>query len=1017
MSHTVKQTSKVAMLRRSAISVAIGMCFVGAVWAAETGGLRISITGAGGKPVAGATVKISSPSSLVTKTVVTEADGSVRVAGLDPATDYRVEVVAPGYTTFSATDVSVISGANPLVSYSLAGTGAGADSSQRVVVTGSRAVQVDTTSATVGTILNLATVEALPTGRSYQSYLQLVPGVKPSAGGNPSSKSGVNYSDIGGATGTSTDNVYILDGVDVTDSNTGTFGSNINSEIIQEQQILTGGIPAEYAGGTGLVSKVITKSGGNEFHGSVNYYFQNDKLVADNKHNSASAFSTYDSAVTLGGPIIRDQLWFFGSFQKKGRDTDVVQSDTGQFLRTVKRDDKLGFMKLTWQPTDNDRITASFFNDPTTISGSTTPSTLNNRDRSTKQGGDNYKVEYARDMENLRLNAYAFRHEGEVSNFSADQSTSNTVAYCAGTACAIRIPALSIAQANLGGFGSDVISTRNRDEIGASGEYFLETASAGTHTFKAGFLKSENEYFRDSRVSGPEKATYTSIAAGNAGVTFAQFIGSGWTGSRQIGAVDIPRIITAINGSSDKAYFVNLLDTNKDGVVSDPEVRAYKFSSTAGNPGGQVNNYRSREAQAAPYVVKATGKAAYLQDTWTLKQLTVNAGVRAEEWVHKDSKGAQSAKFKWELAPRLSVVYDPTGEGRSKVWGFLGRYYDPIRTNMSDFAGNLSGPVLEEQVALGDKWLTFRTRGGDKTPDAVFSPSTKTPYTDEFMLGYATNIGKDWTVSATYTKRRTRDVLEDYDLTLYSDATLTAATASEGYAYPGSKYYLPYSYFGYSAKPNSNYVLGTLAGGKRDYQGIELSFSKAKRDNWMAGGSYTWNQAKGNTNSDSNADFQGDWLALDPRAPNAYGPQPGNIKHQAKAYGAYFFDNGIELSGVFNWNSGTLYSRTASNSGRNLPEMGSPYLDGGVVDTWILPGAIGSQTSPSYYTLDIRAKYVYKLTGSQKIEFFVDVFNLLDKQSVIAVQSLVAGSAAYKFGEGTDWVQPRRLYLGARYTF
>jgi hypothetical protein len=97
--------------------------------------------------------------------------------------------------------------------------------------------------------------------------------------------------------------------------------------------------------------------------------------------------------------------------------------------------------------------------------------------------------------------------------------------------------------------------------------------------------------------------------------------------------------------------------------------------------------------------------------------------------------------------------------------------------------------------------------------------------------------------------------------------------------------------------------------------------------------------------------------------------------------------------------------------------VGTPYVNGGVLDTWILPGSIGSQNAPSYYTLDIRAKYIYKLTASQKIEFFVDIFNLLDKQSVTAVQSLVAGSSAFKFGEGTDWVQPRRLYLGARYTF
>lgn len=1010
MLHTVKQTSKATMLRRSAISVAIGMCFMGAALAAETGGLRIAITGPAGKPVPGATVRVSSPSSLVTKTGVTEADGTVRIAGLDPATDYKIEVVAPGYSNFAATDVAVVSNQNPLVTYSLGGDAAATAGAQQVVVTGSRLARVDTTSATVGTILNLGVVESLPTGRSYQSYLQLVPGVKPSTGGNPSSKSGVNYSDIGGTVGTSSDNVYILDGVDVTDSNSGLAGSDINSEIIQEQQILTGGIPAEYAGGSGLVAKVITKSGGNEFHGSVNYYFQNDNLVADNKHNTSSGFSTYDAAVTLGGPIIKDKLWFFGSYQKKARETDVVDPDTGAPMRTVNRDEKLGFLKLTWQATENDRLVATFFNDPTTVTGSTVSTTLNNRDRSQELGGKNYKLEYSRDMENLRVSAYAFRHESELSSFAADRSATNNVAFFNAN------PSPSIAQRSQGGFGSDVITERNRDEVGVNAEYFLETASMGTHTIKSGFLVSKNEFFEDSLITGADKARYSSIAAANAGVTYGQFIGPGWAGTRSLVAGDIPRIQTAIGGSADKAYFLNLLDTNRDGSVSDAEVRAYQFTSTAGNPTGQVNNYRIREAQAAPYTVEATGKAFYLQDTWTKDKLTVNAGIRAEEWRHLDSTGNESAKFDWKVAPRLSVVYDPTGDGRSKIWGFLGRYYDPIRTNMSDFAGNLTGPVLEEQVFLGDRWLTFRTRGGPKTPDALFSPSTETPFTDEFMLGYATNIGRDWTASIAYTKRRTRDILEDYDLHLYSDPTNTPDM--EGYAAPGSAFYLPYSYFGYSSAPNSNYVIGTLAGGKRDYQGVEISATKAKRDNWQAGGSYTWNQAKGNTNSDSNADFQGDWIALDPRAPNAYGPQPGNIKHMVKAWGTYYFNNGFEVSGVYNWNSGLLYSRAFLAYGRYLPEMvDAAYVSGGVLDTWLKPGSIGSQEGPAYYTLDLRLKYTYKLAGSQKVELFLDLFNVLDKQSPTSEMALVAGNGTYAFGEANAWVEPRRLYVGARYSF
>jgi hypothetical protein len=999
----VQPKSRTVTMRQSAISIAVGMCFMGAAWAAESGGLRISITGAQGKPVAGATVKVSSPSSLVTRTAVTEADGSVRIAGLDPAADYKVEVVAPGYSGFSARDVAVVSGQNPSLSYSL-----DTSATQQVVVTGSRLAQVDTTSASVGTILNLGVVESLPTTRSYQGYLQLVPGVKPSALGNPASKSGVNYADIGGATGTSSDNVYILDGVDVTDPLTGTFGSNINSEIIQEQQILTGGIPAEYAGGSGLVSKVVTKSGGNEFHGSVNYYFQNDKFVNKNQHNTSSGFSTYDTAFTLGGPVIKDKLWFFTSYQLKNRNTDVVDAASGAAMRTVKRDDKLGFGKLTWQPTENDRLSYSFFNDPTKISGSTTATTLNNRDTRQEQGGTNNKLEYTRDMDNLRVNAYAFQHKGQLSTFAADQSTRNDIAFFKPTVTP------SVADRSQGGSGSNSVSWRNRKEWGLSAEYFLETATMGTHTFKTGFVHSTDSYTADAYRTGPEHANYTSIAQAYSGSTYAQYVGSGWTGTKSLVAGDIPRIIDAINGSANKAYFLGLLDTNHDGAVSDPEVRAYKFAGTAGNPTGQVNAYRIYNSRVAPYTVQSTGKAFYLQDTWTKDKLTVNAGLRTEEWVHFDSAGSQTAKFKWELAPRLSTVYDLNGDGRSKVWAFLGRYYDPIRNNMSDFAGNVTGPVLDEQIYLGDKWLTFRQRGGS---DAAIAPSTKTPYTDEFMLGYATNLGKDYTVSVSYTKRRTRDLLEDYDLALYSDPTLTVATAPEGSAAPGSYYYLPYSYFGYSAAPKTNYVIGTLAGGKRDYQGIEVSLTKAKRDNWQGSASYTYNEAKGNTNSDSTADFQGDWVALDPRAPNAYGPQPGNIKHQFKAYGTYFFDNGLELSGVFNWNSGVLYSKTQLISSRYLPVMGDSYVDGGVLDSWILPGSIGSFTGPSYYTFDMRVKYAYKFAGSQKVELFLDIFNVLNKQTPTTAMPLAAGNGVYKFGEANAWNEPRRFYFGARYSF
>ena len=984
-------------LKRNALAAALGMCFIGAALAAETGGLRITITGSDGQPIAGATVQVSSPDSLVSRSAVTEADGSVRLTGLDPATNYTVEVGAAGYASYSADDVAVVSGKNLSLGYAL-----GTTNLETVIVTGASLAAVDTTSATVGTTLNLDIVESLPTGRSYQSYLQLVPGVKPSAGDNPSSKSGINYSDVGGAIGTSTDNVYYLDGINVTDPLDGVAGSNFNSEIIQEQQVLTGGIPAEYAGGAGLVSKVITKSGGDEFHGSINYYLQNDSLVADDKHGESAGFSTFDTAATLGGPVIKDKLWFFGSYQIKNREDDVIDPVTGDALRTVNTDQDLAFFKTTWQITDDDRLTASFFNDPYERDGSTDATVINDRDTALEQGGDNYKLEYTRDWANVRLNAYGYRHEAEQSTVAANSETRNDVAYFGGSP--------TNADLQQGGFGTNTETWRNRDEFGLNLEYWLDT-SWGSHTFKAGYTQSDNEYTEDARYTGADSALYRSIALEDSGASFDEFVGSGWTGTRSIVAGDTTRILTNISESPDSAYFIGLLDTDGDGAVSSDELGAYQFDSTAGNPTGQVNNYRIQQSGPAPYTVTTKGKTFFLQDTWTLNQWTVNAGVRAEQWGHFDSFGQEVFTFDWELAPRLSIVYDLMGDGRSKVWGFVGRYYDPIRNDMTDFAGAGAGPVYNEQIFLGDRWLTFRSRGPG---DAIFAPTTETPYTDELVLGYATTLGQNMNLSVIYTKRQTKDIFEDYDLGLYSNPN---GDTANGQADENSEFYLPYSYFGYSSAPEFNYVIGTLKGGERKYQGLEVTLQKYKSDNWQGMVSYTYNDAEGNSNSDGNADFQGDWIALDPRAPNQWGPQPGNIEHQFKAFGTYFMDFGLELSGVFNWNSGARYSRTYSLYGRHLPEMtDTPYEVGGVTDTWILPGAVGGETGPAYSTFDIRAKYTHELPVGQ-LEFFLDVFNVFDQQSAISEQDLITGDGVYAFGEATDWVEPRRAYLGVRYSF
>jgi hypothetical protein len=403
----------------------------------------------------------------------------------------------------------------------------------------------------------------------------------------------------------------------------------------------------------------------------------------------------------------------------------------------------------------------------------------------------------------------------------------------------------------------------------------------------------------------------------------------------------------------------------------------------------------------------------------SFNRFTFNLGMRAERWEHFATTGENIFTFPWEFAPRLSAVYDLRGDGRQRVSAYYGRYYDPIRNNMTNFAGTLTGSVLEEQVFAGGEWITYRTRGGAAVQDAFFAPSTQTPYTDDVQVDYAADLGRNMSFEARYINRRTRDILEDYDLELY-------ATAQDGQIhYPGptndpNTLFLGLDYFGYSENPGSNFVIATLAGGERNYQGLEFVFRKRFSEHWQLLSSYNWNDAEGNTNSDSNADFQGDVIYLDPRAPNQYGRQPGNITHLLKGGGSYTFDMGLQLGAFFNWNSGTFASRTFLASGRNLPlrvSASEAFAFGGVTERWLAPDSVGAIQNPGWGTLDLRLQYNRNLVGTTAAEVFVDLFNVANNQNAIREQDLVAGSGSNPFGSEIQWITPRRAFLGVRLKF
>jgi hypothetical protein len=991
----------------AALALVVSLVGTAAAQVATTGTVQVTISDQDGGRLPGVSVTARAADTVTTRTAVTNDEGVATLEALAPSTLYEITAQLSGFRDLVRQNILVRSGQTTSLPLTLTiGT-----VTEAVTVTATTPL-VDTRSATTGQDITLQLTESLPTGRSYQSYLQIVPGVMPddpTQSGNPAARGGINYSDIAGDMGVSSDNSYYFDGINVTDPVTGTFGANLNTEIIQEQRVITGGIPAEFVGTPGLISNVITKSGSNRYSGSINYFFQNSNLMAENEHGASDEFATKDNGYTFGGPLFRDRAWFFGSYRFNTREDDVSTLDTQEFLRTVENTQHQGFAKGSWGPTPGDLISFTYLSDPTEITGRRERDITNSLDRAQEQGGHRYGGLYTRVTGNLLLEIGANKHNGEVSQFSAIRESRNTVLFQ-------ETDSRTLADEQRGGFGQDLINERDTIGIRGSASYVL-----GRHTLKGGLDWGKHVNFRDTLYLNT--AIYDSLASQYvSGVSAASIVAGSWTSLAfdHSNPSDYGGFIRTIDARSDRARYYTLFDSNRDGTISQAELgQALVFNSTSGNPHNLVNYDRTFQSATGPQETSSRGLSFFVQDAVTFNRWTLNLGVRAERWEHFATTGENIYTFPWEFAPRLSAVYDVIGDGRHKVSAYYGRYYDPIRNNMTNFAGTLTGSILEEQVFAGGEWITYRTRGGPSVQDAFFAPTTQTPYTDDVQVGYAVDLGNNMSFEGLYINRRTRDILEDYDLELY-------ATAQDGQIhYPGplddpNSLFLGLEYFGYTENPGSNFVIATLEGGERNYQGLEFVFRKRFANNWQLLSSYNWNDAEGNTNSDSNADFQGDVIYLDPRAPNQFGRQPGNITHLFKTGGSYSFDFGLQLGGFVNWNSGTFASRTFLNQTRNLPlrvSAGEEFDFAGITTRWLAPDSVGTLQNPSWGTVDLRVQYNRQLIGDTSAEVFVDIFNIADNQASIRNQDLVAGSGSNPFGSEIKWVTPRRAFLSVRVKF
>ncbi len=355
----------------------------------QVGSISGTVTDESGGVLPGVTVTATHQERGTQRVEYTDATGKFRFVQL-PLGTYKVDAALEGFQTQIRDNIRVVVDKNTDLELRL---GLAATATEITVT--AEAPVVDPTNVAQTTNVSVEEFEKAPIGRSYQTIAALAPGITATSGGNPYSNGALSSS-----------NQFLYDGVDATDPTTGTFGSNMNFEAIQEVQVLTNGVSAEYGRATGAFINVITKSGTNDFAGSLKMIVQNDSWNEQNKTENSITGASFARtkndaddiryAGTIGGPILRDRAWFFGAYEEwEEQAAPATTTVTGEDYAS-QRILEMSNYRLSWQINPSHQIWARYGEDP--MSGIVRPYTEGTDLfvlTAQSQGGDQTVVQYS----------------------------------------------------------------------------------------------------------------------------------------------------------------------------------------------------------------------------------------------------------------------------------------------------------------------------------------------------------------------------------------------------------------------------------------------------------------------------------------------------------------------------------------------------------------------------------------------------------------------------------------------
>ena len=689
--------------------------------AQTTGGIEGKITDLSGVGLPGVAVEARSPSLQGLRTTVSGREGGYRFPGVPPGL-YTIKATLSGFDTAAGT-VRVALDATTTLDLKLQ-----MSVRENVAVSG-EAPLLDITSTTGGASYTSRVISKLPVGRNYADIVRSNPGVFVDRGDTQGRSLALA---IYGAT--SVENQWIIDGVNTTNVVRGTQGKAINNEFIQEVEVKTGGYQAEYGRALGGIVNVITKSGGNDFHGDTFLYYDSQEFKADEVVTGedsvagkmrVSDYRRTDIGVDLGGYVLKDRLWFFTAYNRIDFPAKVSRYESSELVPNTRRfplegTDNLYSGKLTWNVATGTTLVATIFADPTTNSGA---------------GGSDPRQSQA-----------AIRF---ISN--PDPGTWESKRSIGGTDYGLRLSQL---------FGTAVLVTaqasRHRDR------FELTSAGAGSAVRREDFTCAGGT--PEDLCAPPPAPNFTSGGLGRIGG------------------------LANRNSSHRDQYGValNLYTGNHEiklgGDYQDAMTDTVDFFT--GGQRVQLRNergvlyYQHRYFARSPSDLTPLGEVFtlgsvvdagfYLQDSWRVGAgWTLNAGVRWDDERIRNYSGETILTTTDEWQPRLGIVWDPKRDGKTKIHAFVGRSYWSLPTNLVlRTFGKLTlvdtfnfDPVGVAQDETVPGHARARIQGGPSSTPV--DENLKGGFQDELTVGIEKLLGPTFVVTLKGTYRRLGRVIED----------------------------------------------------------------------------------------------------------------------------------------------------------------------------------------------------------------------------------------------------------------